>query len=179
MTHTYCAPLLGFNYEGDPIDLGPGLAIDELSDLEYDLGQQNHVPVPMADHCIRLTTAGVGSPPDWLEACGQEPSPNRPDIFTAWKLVRSVACALRLFKAGQFDATYIIEYSGAGEGKGVAFDRQPNEWPHGYDLTSEAGSHFATFWSDVQLGFDLPWLEYGLSRFDQANSRHRREGLTC
>lgn len=174
MTHTYCAPLLAFNYEGGRIALGPQLVIDELTDIEYDLGQHNHVQVPLADKCIRFTTSGVGPFPDWLRASGQKPDPDHPDLFTAWRQVRNVACALRLFKAGQFDATYIIEYRDEAEDKGVAGQGQPMDWPRGYDMAPHEGPEFAAFWHDVQPGFDVPWLRYGLERFDQANSRQRQ-----
>lgn len=175
MTHTYFAPLLAFNYEGDSIELTSDLVIDELTDVERDLAEHQGVRVPLAEHCIRLTTAGIGQPPGALAKMGAAPDPGRPGYLDAVQRVRDVACGLRLYKAGHFDATYIVEYRDEGEPRGVSFDSQPLDWPLGYDLEPDEGSGFAGFWEDIQAGFNCAWLKYALKRFDLATSRHSRE----
>ncbi len=175
MTHTYCTPLLAFNYEGGSIELGRRLAIDELRDAEYDLGERNHVQVPLAEHCIRLVTNSIGEPPEWRWPRDKPDDPDQPELFAAWKTVRAVATGLRLFKPGQFDATYIVEYRDDCENSGVAGEGQPLDMPRGYTLEAEEGEAFRVFFHQIHHGFDAPWLEYALKRFDMASARQRYE----
>lgn len=173
-TRIYVAPLINFAMPPGTVRLAPDLYIDHLSDAQMSGCDRWGISTRDATRPF----AGI-----FLTRLVPQPSGDVPAVyinFDAYKQIRDVTCALRVFKGGAFGAPLIVEFDDTGDPGGGSFGEEPmpapSMWqPRAYELTGDEAGRLPDFWAKHAPGFGVARLDYALRRFSLACARHSAE----